>query len=260
MTSKIDATYIELRERILFGELPAGSPLSESDIVAHTGVTLPMARQLRLALAVGGYLTRTGRSYVVATFTKEQVEEWRLALGAIVEIGALRLALVGGSKLDAVAEFLETNLRSHDVEEEAFFIGAITFTTVILGGRGSTLSELVEQSIPQAFFRLLWLSDAYAERTGFLVEACDHYLNAARAGDLEGVRAACRSFFDSVAPALHTLIERMEAGDYPTNDKQDGFQSIEPQISGMATYTGSARATKLLFSPLADADLTTRWD
>lgn len=259
MTSKIDATYIDLRERILFGDLSAGSPLWASDIVEHSNVSLPMARQLVLSLGVGGYLTRRGRGYVVATFTKEQVEEWRLTLGAIVEIGALRLALVGGAKLEAVAEFLDANVRSHDVEEEAFFIGAIAFTTVILGGRGSTLSELVEQLIPQAFFRLLWLSDVYAERTGFLVEASDRYLSAARAGDLDGVRAACRSFFDSVAPAVHMLIEQMAAGSYPKNEKQDGFQSIEPQISGMPTYTGSSRTVTPLFSPLSEAELTTKW-
>ena len=64
---------------------------------------------------------------------------------------------------------------------------------------------MVEQFIPQAFFRLLWLSDIYAERTGFLVEAADSYLVAARAGDLDGVRKASRFFFDSTAPALCAL-------------------------------------------------------
>ena len=85
--SKIDATYIELRERILFGELAAGAPMYAEDIMRHTGVSLSMARQLLLSLGAGGYLKKSGRSYVVATFTKEQVEEWRLALCAIVEIG-----------------------------------------------------------------------------------------------------------------------------------------------------------------------------
>jgi DNA-binding GntR family transcriptional regulator len=259
MQSKIDATYIELRERILFGEFPAGTSMTFDDIAAHTGVSASMARQLLIALAVGGYITRSGRGSVVSTFTKEQVEEWRLALGAIVEIGALRLALVGGPKLEAAAAFLDQHVRDVSVDEEAFFVGSVAYTTVILGGNRSTLSQLVEQFIPQAFFRLLWLSDYYADRTGFLVEASDSYLVAARAGDLSGVRRAVRYFFDRTAPALHTLIEHMAVGEYPPRDKRDALHSIEPQITGIPTHTGSARAVTPLLSPLAQSELTTRW-
>ena len=253
MQSKIDATYIGLREKILFGEYSPGAPMTFDNIVEQTGVSASMARELIVSLSVGGYLTKRGRGHVVATFTEAQVEEWRLALGAIVEIGALRLALVGGEKLEAAAMFLDAKVRGVSVEEETFFLGAVAFATIILGGRGSALSELVEQFIPQAFFRLLWLSDFYAERTGFLVEASDQYLAAARARDLPAVRAASRYFFDATAPALHTLVEQMAAGFYPPNEKHDGFHTVEPKITGAPTYTGSARATAPLLGPLAQA-------
>lgn len=253
MLSKIDATYIELRERIMLGDLPPGTSMTADDVVAHTGVSLSMARHLLVSLGVGGYLTKRGRAYVVSTFTREQIEEWRLALGAIVEIGALRLTLAGGARLQAVAESLEKDVRSHAVEDEAFFLGAMSFATIILGGRQSTLSELVEQFIPQAFFRLLWLSDIYAERTGFLVEAADSYLVAARAGDLDGVRKASRFFFDSTAPALHKLIEQMERKDFPKSAQYHALQAIEPQVSGLPTYTGSTKAARPLLGPLSDA-------
>lgn len=259
MQSKIDATYIELRERILFGEFPAGTSMTFDDIVEHTGVSASMARQLLMALAVGGYVTRSGRGSVVAAFTKEQVEEWRLALCAIVEIGALRLALVGGQKLEAAAAFLDEHVRNVSVDDEAFFIGSVAYTTIILGGNRSTLSQLVEQFIPQAFFRLLWLSDHYADRTGFLVEASDTYLAAARSRDLSGVRSAVRYFFDRTAPALHTLIGELSAGKYPPKQKQHALHSIEPQITGIPTHTGSARAVIPLLSPLAQAELKTPW-
>ena len=95
MQSKIESNYVELRERILFGELPAGTSMSSEDVIQLTGVSLSMARQLLLALGSAGYLTKTGRIYSVATFTREQVEEWRLTFASIVEIGALRLALSG---------------------------------------------------------------------------------------------------------------------------------------------------------------------
>lgn len=251
MLSKIDSTYLDLRERIMQGDLLPGTPMTADDVVAHTGVSLSMARHLLVSLGVGGYLTKRGRAYVVSTFTKAQVEEWRLALGAIVEIGALRLALAGGARLQAVAACLETDVRSH--EDEAFFLGAMAFTTIILGGQQSALSELVEQLIPQVFFRLLWLSDIYAEREGLLIEAAESYLVAARSGNLDGVRQASRFFFDSVAPALHKLIDRMELKDYPRDSKHHALQAIEPQISGLPTYAGSAKAVRPLLSPLSDA-------
>lgn len=257
MNSKVEQSFVDLRERILFGELPGGSSLTAEDVVAELGVTLNMARQLLLALGSTGYLTRRGRSYVVSTFTKEQVEEWRLALCAIVEIGALRLALDGEEKLRSAERFLDARVREVDVHNEAFFIGAMALTTVVLGGPRSTLAQLVEQFIPQAFFRLLWLSDAYADRTGFFVEAADKFLSAARSGDLEGVRKACRFFFDSKDASLYTLIERMEAKAYPEKLKVDGFQSIEPHISGMPTYAGSARATIPILRPVTEIDRMT---
>lgn len=250
MQSKIDATYIELREKILFGELEPGSPMTFEHIIEHTGVSASMARELILSLGAGGYLTRRGRGHVVSSFTKEQVEEWRQALGAIVEIGALRLALIGGETLDAAEAFLDANVRDISHRQEDFFLGAVAFTNIILGGRGSTLSGLIEQFIPQAFFRLQWMSDVYAERTGYLVEASDRYLSAARAKDLEGVRQASRSFFDGTAPALHKLVDEMAAGSYPPKDRHDGFHTIEPKITGAPTYAGSARAITPLLSPL----------
>ena len=257
MNSKVDHSFVDLRERILFGEFPAGSPLFAEDIVSHLGVSMNMARQLLLSLGGAGYLTRRGRSYVVSTFTKEQVEEWRLALCAFVEIGAVRLALEGGGRLREAEQFLNASVRRVDVNHEDFFIGAMALTTMVLGGPRSTLAQLVEQFIPQAFFRLLWLSDAYADRTGFLVEAGDRFLPAARSGNLEAVREACRFFFDSTAPALYTLVNNMDVRSYPEKMKIDGFQSIEPDISGMPTYVGSMRSSTAMLRPLSEIDRTT---
>lgn len=252
MHSKIEATYIELREKILFGELAAGTDMTFEHIAELTGVSSSMARELILSLSVGGYLTKLGRGHVVTTFSKDQVDEWRLALGAIVEIGGLRLAIVGGERLEAVEEFLDAKVRTVSVENEEFFLGAVAFTTIVLGGNGSTLSQLVEQFIPQAFFRLQWLSDYYADRSGYLVEAADRFITAARAKDLAGVRDASRYFFDSTAPALHRLIEEMADGSYPPRPQKDAFHTIEPKITGSPTYAGSARAITPLVSPLRE--------
>jgi hypothetical protein len=192
---------------------------------------------------------------VISTFTHAQVEEWRLALAAIVEIGALRLALSPPQRLQPLAHFVDKRIRDLPVDHEDFFLGAMGLTNIVLGGNNSTLSELVTQFIPQAFFRLLWLSDTYADRTGFLVEASDRFLAAAQGGDLDGVRQASRFFFEGIAPALRTLIEKREEGIYPGRDRKDGFQSIEHNIAGYPTHAGSSRTFTPVILPLAEIDL-----
>lgn len=259
MQSKTETTYLDLRERILLGDLTAGSPMSAEDVAELTGVSLSMARQIILALGAGGYLSKKGRSYVVTTFTKAQIEEWRIALSAIVEIGALRLALKGGESLAELAQYLEDNVRHVAVDDEAFFLNVLAFTTMILGGKSSTLSELAEQFIPQAYFRLLWLSDVYADRLGYFVEAADRFLTAARDRDLQEIRKATRYFFDSTAPALHALVEHLSSKTYPREDprteKQGEFHTLEPKITGAPNYADKSRAITPLFRQLVDSDL-----
>lgn len=256
MTTKAEAAYLDLRERILFGELPAGSPFSAKELMNLTGVNITMARKLLLSLKSGGYLTRSGPSYVISSFTIEQVEEWRVGLGAIVEIGALRMALERNGRLQSLTTFLNTHIRGVPVNQEAFFLGALGLTRIVLGGDQSALSNLVGQLVPQVFFRLLWMSDSYADRTGFLVEASDRFLVAAESGDLEGVRSASHHFFDGIAPALHKLVANMAEGIYPANNRKDGFQTIEAKITGVPTYADSSKAWLMMLEPLADIDRT----
>lgn len=255
MRSKTDSTYLDLRERILFGELKPGTPFSAADMAEHYDLHINMARRLMVAMKVGGYLTRSGPSYVISTFTHTQVEEWRLALATVVEIGALRLALSPAHRLQPLADFVDRSIRDVPVDHEDFFLGAIGLTHIVLGGNNSTLSELVTQFIPQAFFRLLWLSDTYADRTGFLVEASDRFLAAAEEGDLARVRQASRFFFDGIAPSLRTLIEKRERGIYPGRDRKDGFQTIEHNIAGYPTHAGSSRTFTPVVLPLVETDL-----
>ena len=49
----------------------------------------------------------------------------------------------------------------------------------------------------------------------------------------------------------------MEAKTYPEKVKVGGFQSIEPHISGMPTYAGSARATVPMLRPVIEIDRMT---
>lgn len=257
MLSKTDATYLDLRERILFGKLKAGSAYSAQDMAGHYGLHINMARRLLVALKVGGYLTRSGTSYVIAEFSQSQVEEWRLSLGAIVEIGALRLTRSGRAALDPLATFIDERIRNVPVKHEDFFLGAMGLAHIVLGGRESALAKFVSQFIPQVFFRLLWMADSYADRTGFLVEASDQFLVAARKSDFAGVRLATRFFFDGIAPSLRTLIENMSEGIYPVNDRHDGFQTIENNIAGYPTYAGSSRTLAPMMEPLLKVGQTT---
>ncbi|WP_155647205.1 hypothetical protein [Erythrobacter donghaensis] len=175
MTTKTHATYIDLRERILFGDLKAGDPYSSSDMMRDYGIVVGMARRILVSMKVGGYLTRSGPSYVVSSFSHEQVEEWRIGLGSLVEIGALRMTLSGGQWLEDFTRYVEKNIRHVSIDDEDFFQAAIGLTNMVLGGPNSTLAAIVDQFIPQVFFRLLWMADFYSERRGYLVEASDRF-------------------------------------------------------------------------------------
>lgn len=229
--------------------------MSSDEISRLTGVSQSMAKRLLLALNDGAYLTKTGkRSFEITTFSRDQVDEWHLALGAIIEIGALRMCLTGDSRIDTAEAFLEANLRNTSVEDEGYFMSAISLTTLILGGPRSSLPPLVEQIIPQAFFRLLWLATGLSNRGSYLVEVADRVITAARSKDLEGVRKSVRSFFDSTALALHGLIDLLaEGGPIPT-PKTGGLQMIEPQLSGAPTHFGSSRMTVDLLGLLPSHD------
>lgn len=252
MTSKTHATYIDLRERILFGDLKPGEPYTSNDMMRDYGIVVGMARRILVSMKVGGYLTRSGSSYVVSSFTHDQVEEWRLALGALVEIGALRMTLAGGAWLDNFTRYVEGNIRSFPVDNEDYFQGAIGLTNMVLGGRGSSLASIVDLFIPQVFFRFLWMADFYSDRTGFLIEASDRFLIAARDRDLDGVRAASRFFFDGNAPGLHALVENMAKGIYPINDRKNGFRVIESLASGQSTNVGDLLTFTPMLSPLSE--------
>lgn len=255
MTTKTHATYIDLRERILFGDLKAGDPYSSSDMMRDYGIVVGMARRILVSMKVGGYLTRSGPSYVVSSFSHEQVEEWRIGLGSLVEIGALRMTLSGGQWLEDFTRYVEKNIRHVSIDDEDFFQAAIGLTNMVLGGPNSTLAAIVDQFIPQVFFRLLWMADFYSERRGYLVEASDRFLVAAHARDLVGVRAASRLFFDGNAPGLHVLIDNMGKGIYPTNDRKNGFQVIETLASGSTTDIGDLRTFTPILTPLSETSL-----
>ncbi|MFC6927340.1 hypothetical protein ACFQFS_10620, partial [Novosphingobium lubricantis] len=66
-------------------------------------------------------------------------------------------------------------------------------------------------------------------------------------------RWAPHSAYDSTAPALHKLIEQMERKDFPKSAQYHALQAIEPQVSGLPTYTGSTKAARPLLGPLSDS-------
>jgi len=49
------------------------------------------------------------------------------------------------------------------------------------------------------------------------------------------------------------LIEQMERKDFPKSAQYHALQAIEPQVSGLPTYTGSTKAARPLLGPLSDA-------
>lgn len=94
--------YAELRERILRGELKAGSALKERDLCAQLDVSrTPVREALRQLSAEGLVEVRPHRSIVVASFDPAEVEE-------VFELGVMLESFIAGLAADkATADDVE---------------------------------------------------------------------------------------------------------------------------------------------------------
>ncbi|MET9021370.1 GntR family transcriptional regulator [Actinopolymorpha sp. NPDC004070] len=92
-----------LRARLLDGALPPGAHLSEEQLATEFGVGRYTVRAALRALVTAGLLTHVRhRGAFVPDLTIERVEEL-FGYRAVIELGALRLALAGGRDLAPVA-------------------------------------------------------------------------------------------------------------------------------------------------------------
>ena len=257
MASELEETYVSLRWKILFGEIPPGHPITARWTAEHHDVGEKKSRAVLNALAADGYLYKTRTTFSVAVFSHEQIEEWRQLLCAFVEIGAGRLVLDGGQRIEEVRRHVEQTLGQWDVKEERYYLAALTLCALLLGGPTSELSRLAGQVIPQVFFRLLWLADSQSGTDGFLLRAVRRLIEVAPSRSVREAKAACGIYFDGVAEALHAQLDVRNQATPPGKLARKANQLIEPRLTGHTNVIGVPPGPQLLIPELRDASAAT---
>lgn len=232
MAGDLEDVYVALRGKILRGELPSGEPLTTKRVADEYDLSEKKSLPVLKALSADGYLYREHNTFTVAVWSHDQIEEWRQTLGAFCEIGAGRLVLDGGHRLAELRRHVDQTLAQWDVEEERFYLAALTFCGMLLGGSSSDLARLAGQLIPPVFFRLLWVADKQTERGTSLRRMIARFFEIAPSRSVREAKAACVLYFDGIAPALHAQLDarNQSAGVGIPIAKSNQF--IEPRLTG----------------------------
>lgn len=255
MASDIEEAYVSLRRKILYGEIPPGAPITVKIAAEDQDIVERKARLVLNALASDGYLYKTRFSFSVAVLSHEQIEEWRQLLCAFVEIGAGRLVLQGGERLEELCRHAEETLGKWKVGEERYYLAALALCALLLGGPTGGLSRLAGQLLPQVFFRLLWLADSQSGPNGLLLQSARRLIEVAPSRSVREAKAACWIYFDGIAEALHAQLDVRNQTAEPGELARKSNELIEPRLTGHTNVIGVPANTgpQLLIPELRDA-------
>lgn len=253
MPTDLERAYVAARWKILCGELPPGKPVMHKEAAEEFKIGQKKTLKLLGSLATDGYVYRKGRAFEIATWSHDQLNEWRQLLGAFVEIGAGRLAADGDQRLlERMRKHVGQTLAQWNVREERFFLAALELSGLLLGGDRSNLAKLVVELIPPAFFRLMWLADSQSDGGPLLLQAVERLMEVVPSGNVREAKAACAIYFDGVAPALHAQLddERRSALDEAEN------QIVERRLTGHVNLIMESVGPEPLLPLLRDAKPT----
>jgi DNA-binding GntR family transcriptional regulator len=162
--SKAHATYVELRRRIMGGELAAGAVINQEQLAGGLGVsTTPLREALRMLESEGLVRSRTHRDIVVAPLDPDEVVqlfEVRRHLDAL----AARLAAVNHD--DAAREALESAAgKIHGDTDDPVAANRLFHRSIYLASKNDVLIEVLEA---------LWdRSDRYRRFTRGIADRAD---------------------------------------------------------------------------------------
>lgn len=75
-TSRVEAAYLDIRQRIVGGTYPQGSPLSESELARTSGISRTPVREALCRLLEEGYVERiAGRGFYVSRITVKLIQD-----------------------------------------------------------------------------------------------------------------------------------------------------------------------------------------
>jgi len=250
--SEVDDAYLAYRQKILLGQIHPGSAVDPSEFGAEYGFGVKKARQILNSLWLDGYLTKGGRGYAVVLHTADQLDEWREMVLVFAEIGAGRLAVETEGEVARLEEFYEKALKGRTVDDEEFFISAMKFVSMLMGGPTAGLARIMSQLVPQAFYRLMWLADARSGGgEGYLLRAIEAMLAAAKERDVVSARAACRIYSEGVRKELLEQLEKRNAGVQPTDGDRARLNDVlEFRLTGEELQPGRGLGREQLLDPL----------
>ncbi len=159
MSKASDQAYLELRSRILSGDLAPGSQLKEEELAALCGVSRTPVRDAIRRLETELFVRRTDsqRSFV-AEWTLEDIEEVFTLRGMLEAYAVRRAAVRAGAaeiaRLRAINEKLRAVLDTRPLDVQAFLAANAEFHSLILETAASDrlaalLGRLVMQPVVQ---------------------------------------------------------------------------------------------------------------
>ncbi|MEU1293765.1 GntR family transcriptional regulator [Streptomyces sp. NPDC005840] len=184
-----DRLVAALRGKILNGELPAHSRITEQGLADEFGVSRSVVRETMLALEIQGLLVSTPyKGTEVASVTQSEVRDFLLPVRCQIEQYALRAGLerFDAETFDRFGAVLDTMARAvADKDVVAFNDADMDFHALIVESAGSDAALAVWDAI-QMRIRMHW--SLQTGRTGPLHQfLLDHraLVEVFRTGDLE---------------------------------------------------------------------------
>jgi flavin reductase (DIM6/NTAB) family NADH-FMN oxidoreductase RutF len=204
-----EATYRELRQRVVERSLPVGEPLDVERLTAELDADAQRVYYALTKLAADGLVTRSGRDHVVTPLTADAAARLFDAR-CTIQLGVVEQTVgsTGGAALDELQrladEFART-ARTEAPDPTAFLQASHAFHRHLIGLAGCPpLTESYERlGIPAFWTRTLagheWWRDWDVEHHARLVEAY-------RTGDVDEAKRLVRRHRDWVTDLARTVI------------------------------------------------------
>lgn len=185
-TTVVDELYKELKARILRGEEPPGSGLSELGVSAGFDVSRPTARAAIERLLGEGLLVREGRRAgpVVPRLTRADIEDL-YATRERIEGAAHRALAIDGTTLDlAAAENLRLRAGARADDSVEVVDADIAFHRALVGLVGSArLTKVHELLLAEAHLCMAQVQSFQLLRASVIADEHDAILTAIGSGD-----------------------------------------------------------------------------
>ncbi|OZI61618.1 GntR family transcriptional regulator [Bordetella genomosp. 11] len=185
--------YRMLREAIVKGTFPPGSPLSEKDVSEHFGVSRQPVREAFIKLGEAGLVrVLPQRGTFVMKISPKRVEDGRFIREAVeVAVAGRAAQRVTAAQLAAMAELLDRQRRAARENDTAAFLDLDdAFHQAIAGAADCPAVWQTIENIKANMDRVRYLSLAEVSPLEMLIDQHQAIFQALRDGDPQAAQAA----------------------------------------------------------------------